>query len=245
MNNSFFNFFKENGTVNSINYPNSISYYDSKLNFNRIFYQNTEYFDYSILIGRFQIFTNAHKKLVNEMLNVSRKIILIIGSDFNINSERTINNPFTTLERIEYIKNIFIADCAQNTTLDILDRIIFIGIEDVGDIYTWTNLLNSKINLTIKNDPTHVLGKTISIFGYNKDNTSYYLNFFPNYINMISNKSKENLLNGDILSASIIRKNWFINDLLEIEYISKEMKAWLEEWKKNNPKLFSTIKNFY
>ena len=53
-------------------------------------------YDYLVFIGRFQPFHNGHKRVIDHALELSKKVIVLVGS---VDQPRCTRNPFTFQER--------------------------------------------------------------------------------------------------------------------------------------------------
>lgn len=126
-------------------------------------------YDYAVVIGRFQPIHVGHVRLIKHALERAERVIIAIGS---ANAPRTPRNPFSYEERRALIRNEF------PVTLPI----DFVPIDDM--LYNdgaWVDQVYYKINSSIlrqSDDPDNV---NIALFGYEKDATSYYLRYFPQW----------------------------------------------------------------
>lgn len=121
-------------------------------------------FDYLVFIGRFQPFHLAHLQTIEIALQQSKKIILALGS---AQFERNIKNPFLAKEREQMIlSNFSPADQA---------RIQFVHVIDVYNDEKWQKLVKSLVNDVI------TLDAKVGLIGHFKDDSSYYLKFFPEW----------------------------------------------------------------
>ena len=166
--------------------------------------------EFSVYIGRFQPFTNAHKAMVELALKESEKVIIIVGSD---KASLSLRNPFTTEERISMIYSVF---------ADYRDRIICLPMQDSAYNFTaWIAEVQRKINAII---PESASVKLIDHF---KDDTSYYLKHFPQW-ELVSVKSLENGL-----SATTIRDflfNGFSDNYTWKKYVPVEVDSFICNW---------------
>ena len=172
--------------------------------------------NYGFYIGRFQPVHNGHLQLINDALLRVKKLILFIGS---ANSIRTKKNPFTFDERVDMISG-----CLKEVDKY---RITYIALDDFSNEKDWIN----SVKITINN----IAGaneKNIAIFGYCKDLSSSYLNWFPEYINMTI---KESYFNN--LSSTTIRNNYFYCAEIDTLNLHKYVVRWLQ--------LFTETKWFY
>ncbi len=109
-----------------------------------------------VIIGRFQPLHYGHCSLIEYALKESDNVIVLLGS---INQPRTDKNPYTFEERKDMILNVF-------------KEVKCIGINDYPED-------DEKWKSEIKN---HLFQyNQITLYGYLKDDSSYYLNIFPEF----------------------------------------------------------------
>ena len=111
---------------------------------------------------------------------------------------RTIKNPFTTEERREMV--------TASLPLELQERIIFTGAEDFlySDSDWFTN-----VSRIIREVVHHEFGEdgTAAIMALNKDETTYYLDYFKNSFDILPmNEIKVGDDNSQALSATKIRE---------------------------------------
>jgi bifunctional NMN adenylyltransferase/nudix hydrolase len=163
-------------------------------------------------VGRFQPIHRGHEALIVDALSVCEKLIMFIGSDSQV---RTPKNPFLSCERIEMIKLSF--------KKDIVDRLIFVPIPDFDDDGSWANHIKKSISDLF---PTE---KSIGLFGYNKDASSYYLGLFPEYVNLLSQNSYYGSL-----SSTDIRKKFFDQKIIDTVNLHPNVVKYLETFMEKN-----------
>ena len=121
--------------------------------------------NYCVFIGRFQPLHNGHLEIIKNALEEANQLILLVGS---YRSPRLLDNPWNYEERIQMIKN----------SLDDKygDKIIYDHIRD----YKYCNMtwLTS-----VQNTVTQIAGRdaTVKLIGHQKDDTSFYLEMFPQW----------------------------------------------------------------
>lgn len=118
----------------------------------------------ALIIGRFQLPHRGHFHLFETALQQNDHLIIAIGSH---NSPRDIRNPFET----EDIKNII------NMYFDDDRRISYIYVED--HLYmdaVWANEITKKVMERVSEITDQ---RNITLYGHEKDDTSYYLKMFP------------------------------------------------------------------
>jgi bifunctional NMN adenylyltransferase/nudix hydrolase len=122
-------------------------------------------FDYSIFIGRFQPFHNAHLVLLRKALELAERTIVIIGSH---NQAVNTKNPWSSQEREHMIRASLTE--AEN------ERVQVIYMRD--SLYSdnlWITSLQEKIKSSVSDTDRVVL------VGCDYDKSSYYLKLFPQW----------------------------------------------------------------
>lgn len=167
-------------------------------------------YEYAVLIGRFQPFHIGHEQLFQHASKLAQNIIFIIGSH---NSPVSIRNPWTTEERERFIRQ----------TLSRYDPEC-IHIQPVSDsAYNFNDWL-----IRVQRQVEVLAGNSkIVLVGHYKDDTSYYLNYFPQW-------SLEALpIQANGLSSTAVRIACFEGQLEEIKkQVSGEVFEALKEWMK-------------
>lgn len=169
-------------------------------------------YDNIVIIGRWQPVHNGHVKILNKATELSQNIIVVVGS---INQPRTYKNPFSFQERVDLIKS-----CIR---IDDLHTFKFVGVED--------NLYNE--DSWIKNIQEQVKEQSVpgstALLGHYKDESSYYLNLFPQWEFIDSG-------NVDILNASDIRDLYFSDKTLNYitNVVSKPVLKFLTTFRETN-----------
>ena len=158
-------------------------------------------FDLLVFIGRFQPFHNEHKRVVDVALKNARKVLVLVGS---AGSARTIRNPFTFNERKDMIRGAYYdTEHSKNLTVEPLYDMTY------NDTAWETQVQNivTKTAIAIRNPGSinlHGAGK-IGLIGASKDNSSYYLNMFPQWGSM-------NVPLDHVLHATDIRNKYLEED---------------------------------
>ena len=120
-----------------------------------------------VLIGRFQPFHNAHLEIVRRATALTKHLVIITGS---AKQPRTYKNPFTSDERAFMI---------QAATRGMLSGDFNIHIEsNVDTIYNdqaWAVRVQGIMSKYV------VLGGRNGIIGHKKDESSFYLDMFPQW----------------------------------------------------------------
>ncbi|QLE78888.1 bifunctional nicotinamide-nucleotide adenylyltransferase/Nudix hydroxylase [Francisella sp. Scap27] len=193
-------------------------------------------YNLAVFVGRFQPFHKGHLHNVIEALNVSEKLLIIIGSSFN---SPNIKNPFSFEQRKKMIK-----EDLKYSSID-LNRI---KIEPLADYFyqeeKWEQALRN--NVSKHSDPKD----KVAIIGHDKDESSYYLKSFSewgfvpvtNYKNYNATDFRQEFYQGNILIEymcantneygthkflSAFLKTDAYNDLItENQYVIEYKKSW-------------------
>jgi bifunctional NMN adenylyltransferase/nudix hydrolase len=127
-------------------------------------------YDLVVFIGRFQIVHNAHKAIIDRACELAKyKVLVIVGS---ADKPRTYKNPFTTDERKAMIK----AATAESTVPVYIDHIYDNTYNDTA----WAAQVQRVVN-DHASRPWTDKGMRIAIIGHKKDESSFYLDMFPQW----------------------------------------------------------------
>jgi len=159
---------------------------------------NDKKYDLVVFIGRFQPFHKGHRETVRVASNIANNVLVLIGS---ANGPRTIRNPWTYDERSDAIQSSF-DDISLYTD----------GLNDYSyNDNEWIQQVGEKITKTVQDirlrDEKCI---RVAVIGHDKDHSSYYLNYFPQweYIEMPAYPEV-----GDTIDSTKIRQLMFTNQL--------------------------------
>ncbi len=165
-------------------------------------------FDYLVFIGRFQPFHLAHMQTIEIALQQSHYVVLALGS---AQMERNIKNPFLAVEREQMI--------LSNFSLEEQKRIRFVHVVDVYNDEKWVKQVKSLVNGVI--EPNSKVG----LIGHFKDESSYYLRLFPEWIMVELDSLK------DSISATPMREAYYRGEI-QTEFFPVGTIQFLDEFKK-------------
>lgn len=165
-------------------------------------------FDYLVFIGRFQPFHLAHMQTIEIALQQSHYVVLALGS---AQMERNIKNPFLAIEREQMI--------LSNFSLDEQKRIKFVHVVDVYNDEKWVKQVKSLVNGVI--EPSSKVG----LIGHFKDESSYYLKLFPEWIMVELDSLK------DSISATPMREAYYRGEI-QTEFFPVGTIQFLDEFQK-------------
>ena len=172
----------------------------------------------SVVIGRFQPFHDGHEALISKAFEISDRVLVLIGSK---NSAQSIKNPFCYETRKNMIES---AGFNRN-------RLMVSGIDDFeyNDVLWASNVRNEVSKYSFPNE-------IVTLVGYSKDETSFYLQIFPEW-----NFRDVGELEGGI-SATDVRKDYFEGNRYD-RNISNSTKIFMESFR--NQKTFKILKEEY
>ncbi|MEN4915326.1 nicotinate-nicotinamide nucleotide adenylyltransferase [Acinetobacter pittii] len=165
-------------------------------------------FDYLVFIGRFQPFHLAHMQTIEIALQQSNYVVLALGS---AQMERNIKNPFLAVEREQMI--------LSNFSLEEQKRIRFVHVVDVYNDEKWVKQVKFLVNGVI--EPNSKVG----LIGHFKDESSYYLRLFPEWIMVEIDSLK------DSISATPMREAYYRGEI-QTEFFPVGTIQFLDEFKK-------------
>jgi bifunctional NMN adenylyltransferase/nudix hydrolase len=142
-----------------------------------------------VLIGRFQPFHNAHCEIVKRATALCDQLVIITGS---AKQPRTYKNPFTSLERRNMIKS---ATAGLSIQIHVEENI-----DTIYNDQAWAVRIQGIVSRY------HALGTKTGIIGHKKDESSFYLDMFPQW-------EYENVDEIEPLSAVNIRDLYFKRDV--------------------------------
>jgi len=146
-------------------------------------------YDTLVLIGRFQPLHSAHLEIIKRATALTDQLVIITGSG---KQPRTYKNPFTSFERARMIK-------AATSGLSMQ---IYVE-ENIDTIYNdqaWAVRVQGIVS------KYRTLGGSVGIIGHKKDDSSFYLDMFPQW-------GYENVGLIEFLSAVDIRDLYFKRDV--------------------------------
>lgn len=146
----------------------------------------------SVFIGRFQPPHKAHIETINRALEISDRVLVLIGSAFKPSDTR---NPFDHIDRENMIKSCFDEDLQKRLSFD------YISDHPYNDL-AWVKTVQTAIDKAYYYNFGWQDKPNITMIGHHKDESSYYLDMFPSYKQM----EMENIYG---LDSTTIREIYF------------------------------------
>ena len=140
-------------------------------------------YDYLVFIGRFQPFHYGHAKVIEQALEESERVIILVGS---ANGPRSWRNPFTFAERMQVIHNWACTEGGLNPKTW-KERLIILPLDDFtyndqGWITAVQTIVDTAVRTTTRGWSDK--GPKVGLIGHSKDASSYYLGLFPQWGNI-------------------------------------------------------------
>lgn len=124
-------------------------------------------YDLLVYIGRFQPFHNIHYYTIRKALEISNRVLVLIGSS---NTARNTKNPFTYEERKLMISECFNFEEAKR-----------IDIEPIDDFPYNESAWLTQVREIIRDNIDPETDSKVGFIGKITDDSTYYLNMFPDY----------------------------------------------------------------
>lgn len=153
-------------------------------------------YDFLVFIGRFQPFHSGHLSVVRKALSCANQLIILCGS---AHQPRSVRNPWNVEEREQMIRGTLSAE--ENAQVHIAPLMDIVYNDE-----SWVRNVQSTVNglVTAFHGVPHKTAR-IGLIGHSKDQSSYYLNLFPQW----GAVQAENYQN---LSATPLRKAVFASE---------------------------------
>lgn len=138
-----------------------------------------------VYIGRFSPFHNAHLETVKTALTQCEQLIIVVGS---AEAPRTRKNPWTCYERIDMIRSTL----AENDDTKWANVVFIRAVDYKYNDTRWASHIQTRVSSYNKND------NSIGLIGYEKDDSSFYINMFPQWqrVNVKLIKNNNKVING-------------------------------------------------
>jgi bifunctional NMN adenylyltransferase/nudix hydrolase len=125
----------------------------------------TKKYDAIVFIGRFQPLHNAHLEIIKKAAELTDRLIIIVGSACQ---PRTFKNPFTYGEREQLI---------QDTLMSLeVELHVYPNVDTIYNDDAWAVRVQNIVEDVL---PTE--NQKIAIIGHKKDESSFYLDMFPQW----------------------------------------------------------------
>ncbi len=155
----------------------------------------------AVMLGRFRIFHNGHKAVIDLALTKADRVLIGIGS---ANCSRDSHgNEFTALEAMSMIRAVYPVGTPEGDRISI--RLIDDVLYDEQDLF-WIMGVQRTVAEEIKTMRIAGEKPRVGLIGFSKDSTSYYLKKFPQWASIGASGYKEK---GKIVSATDLRHEFF------------------------------------
>lgn len=172
-------------------------------------------YDYVIYLGRFQPFHEGHQATLNQALELGNYVIVGVGS---ANRCRSTENPFEYSERYQMIcDTLSDSDLGRTEILPISD----FPYNDTAWMLHVNNTIGDYVYQIHSKNASEL---NIAIIGFKKDDSSRYLDWFPNwtYIGVEEQHG--------IMSATDVRNLYFQKGTIISEFLPDTVRKWLKKF---------------
>ena len=178
-------------------------------------------YDYLIFIGRFQPFHTGHESVIRKALELSDKVIVLVGSAYQ---PRTVRNPWDFNERESLMRSVF----SQEENRRIL---AFPLLDQTYNNQLWIKSVQLLVAGVVHNK---IASKAkVGLIGHQKDDSSFYLTQFPQW-------EREEVENYNNISSTDIRELYFDNAELS-DALNTNVSIALEKFK--TTKAYEQVQN--
>lgn len=153
----------------------------------------------TVIIGRFQPFHRGHRKLFEHASTISKNALVLIGSAFRPRSAR---NAFLWDERANFIQTAL-----KSAGIDIHVTCLPL-VDTLYDDATWAGNVRTAIDLHMRTNDLDPKKTKIVLVGNDQEESSRYLNAFPEYETMIVEAATSR---GVTLNAADLRDSIFMD----------------------------------
>lgn len=169
-------------------------------------------FDIAVIIGRWQLPHLGHKTLLDKALATGKKVVVVLGSAYR---SRNVSNPFSWEERAAMLQSML--------TDEDRDRVVFLPVRDYFDDERWVQAVQAGVEALSNGS------RSIALVGFKKDQSSYYLDCFPQWRGVRVTREHE-------LDATGLRNVFFgAQDAIArltvlAPYVPRSVLAYLQAW---------------
>lgn len=178
-------------------------------------------YDACVYIGRFQPFHNGHLAVLQKALDVAARVVVVFGGH---RKARDVRNPWTTHERgqmvaetLEAYDDVPYARCGGDW------RVADVHVRDHHEDLVWVTEVQQKVGDMLATFHP----KKVALIGHHKDESSYYLKLFPQWIEEPASAKLQ-------LDATAIRDSYFGPEPTGDEWndlVPESVAVWMEGWR--------------
>ena len=165
--------------------------------------------DVTVYIGRFSPFHNGHAHVLQRALETSTQVIVLIGSAFKARSPK---NPFTYDER-RLMLTWWYDELVNSNRDKKFGELTILPIMDQASNNVWIKAVQATVRQALKVRAGQHTPKKIYLTGSDRDDSTWYLNAFPQWtLDLVPAIQHAPNTPAD-LSATSVRKALFENEL--------------------------------
>jgi len=177
--------------------------------------------DLAVVIGRFNPGPhNGHMTLLRRAEKISKNRLCLVGSSFIARDTR---NPFRFVERQQMLQSVLDDSWDVHPVVD-----------DLYNNQVWMGSVQSQVNTVLEKKGFDPKTARVALVGYRKDQTSYYLDFFPQYIKVMAQMEVE-------MDSTSIRENLFHYKFVPTSQLPTAIQYYLEDWKTENKEIYENL----
>lgn len=194
-------------------------------------------FDLLTLIGKFRMFHNGHRHVVDEALKRTRNLLICIGS---ANRPRSRHLPWIAEEVELMIRLVYPLDSEAGGRI----KIVYLDDWMHDNDFMW--LMNvhkavAKEEKALRSLHGQRAPIKTGLVGFSKDNTSYYLKKFPQWGSVDVGPYRQD---GKIINATDLRALFFARgEAALVPYVPRPVAGFIYDWTERHPSTVSYLKD--
>lgn len=198
--------------------------------------------DLAVYIGRFQPLHLGHLHAIKMGMTLANHVLVLMG---DTGGPRSIKNPWTFEERRQMLQRSLPGDCYADT--GVIPRILIDRIQDhpYAD-HEWIAEVHAAVARHLASGSMTDANVKVILIGHEKDNSSYYLKFFPMW-NFVDTGYEE--LEGQFerkIDATKIREFIFEDQLpYTVGVLGREVREHIQYLRAANPEIYEDLKYEY
>ena len=186
-------------------------------------------YNVAVVIGRFQPVHNAHVEMLKRAGDLADRVVIIVGSAFR---PRTFKNPWVSREREIMLDSVIKDLVSTGSRKNPVEYVVEHNIDTMYNDQAWTVRVQELVGKYCQE------GDRVALFGYKKDQSSFYLDMFPQW-----ERVEQGLI--EVLDATMIRNVYFDPKVCNMNWFAEVLPSTVIEylrWFKDSPEYNTVVR---